>query len=275
MKNYAFIFLFLTISFFINAESPEKVISQYFKAIGGLENWKKIEKIEIKAHIKTKSRLDILKHIYVQNGKGFRREVIVNQGAPSVIVFYDKKDWRASNSIDADLSKMDVSQKWIGTESDSVFIQQKETKRTLGGGGLGDLTDSTFLKNNRWRKFITHNLTEYKSEGAVLSSLGEFKNINGEQAFGIKMVKNSVENEFYFSTKTHYLLRFKTEQMEVNYTDYRNIQNVKFPFEMEERILDHRFEKGGKIVSLSSIHKIDEVILNPKFDESIFFKPKN
>jgi hypothetical protein len=46
MKNYAFTFLLLITSFNIKAQSPEKVISQYFKAIGGLENWKKIERIE-------------------------------------------------------------------------------------------------------------------------------------------------------------------------------------------------------------------------------------
>lgn len=277
MKHFKIIFILLTTSFYLNAQLPEKVIGQYFKAIGGFDNWKAIERVEIKTHTKTKTyfSLDILQHIYIQDGKGFKREVIVNQGTPSIIAFYDKSDWRASNSMDFDLSKRDISKKWIGAETDSVFIQQKETKRTFKGDGLKDISDSTFLKRNRWRKYILHDLTNYKSEGTLLSLLGEFDNINGEQAIGVKMIRNKIENDFYFSRKTHYLLRFKTGQMEVNYVNYKDVQNLKFPFEVEEKILNHRFEKGGEIVPLSSTYEIDEVMLNPKFDESIFFKPKN
>jgi hypothetical protein len=275
MKNYAFTFLFLITSLIIKAQSPEKVISQYFKAIGGLDNWKKIEKIEIKSHIKTKSKLDILQRVYIQNGKGFRRESIINQGTPTVIAFYDKNAWRAWNSMEIDLSKVDVNKKWIGTESDTVFIQQKESKRTIEGGGLGGLTDSVFLKKNSWRKFILHNLTNYKSEGIVLKTLGEFDNINGEQAIGVKMMVNNIENEFYFSRKTHYLLRFKTAQMQVNYADYKEINGLRFPFEIEEIVLDHKFKGNETVSPLSSTHIIDEVILNPTFNESIFLKPNN
>ena len=171
--------------------------------------------------------------------------------------------------------KRDISKKWIGVETDSVFIEQKETKWTFKGDGLKDISDSTFLKRNRWRKYILHDLTNYKSEGTLLSLLGEFDNIKGEQAIGVKMTRNKIENEFYFSRKTHHLLRFKTGHIEINYAGYKDIANLKFPFEVEEKILDHKFEKGGEIVPLSSTHEIDEVTLNPKFNESIFFKPKH
>jgi hypothetical protein len=258
MKHYKFTFLLLICSFTIDAQLPEKVISQYFKAIGGLENWKKVERIDKKQHMKIghDKAFDFIIRIYVQNSKGFRFESFINKGTPTVMALFEDKGWVAMNfSLNLD-----------GEEESS------DSSHTMNG--IYDLPDSVVLKD-QWKKYILHDLTNYKSKSTILSSLGTFENINGEQAIGVKMLRNNLEYLFYFSCKTHYLLQFKTNNIQVNYDNYKDVEKLKIPFEVEEMTLDHRFERGGKIIPFSITYVLDEVRINPKFDESIFFKPKN
>ncbi len=257
MKYYKFTFLFLVYSFSVNSQSPEKVISQYFKAIGGLDNWKKVERIYKKQHLKIGNgeAFDVVICAYVLRGKGFRMESFVNKDSPAIMVIFEDKGWVDLNfSINLD-----------GEE------ERQDSPHTMKS--IDDLSDSVVLKE-QWKKYILHDLTNYKSKGSILSSLGTFENINGEQAIGIKIMKNKTENLFYFSRKTYYLLQFKTGNIEVNYDSYKDVENLKIPFKIEEIMLDHKFERGGKIIPFSITYILDEVTLNPKFDESIFFKPK-
>jgi hypothetical protein len=249
MKNYAFTFLLFITSLTIKAQAPEKVIAQYFKAIGGLDNWKKIEKIQIKRHHLEEA---IFEKIFIHNGRGWRKEYVIGQGSPSVMAFYDNKGWEVNNIAN-----------------------------NLGGQGTANgkkpvliMTDST-LKRSENEKYILDRLSRYKENGYQLTLVGNIDNINNERAILLKLSKDSIDIEYYFSRKTHYLLRIKSGNSEVNYFKYQNVDNIKYPFEIEEKYYNTRYPSLNRTFTAIDTHIIDEVILNPTFNESIFLKPNN
>lgn len=252
MRYFKFTFLLLTISFYANAQSPEKVIGHYFKAIGGLDNWKKVETIEIKRHSIEKGNWSFIERLFVLNGKGWRSESVVGQGSPSVMAVYEGKG-REVNNLAGNL----------GAKSDG---SRKKP--------ISDMPDST-IKILQQRKYTLHNLANYQSKDVSLSLLGEFDNINGEKAIGIKIVSDDIENDYFFSRKTHYLLRIKSGDRETNYFKYKDVENLKYPFEIEARRYNTMHPHSNKTFTAIVTYEIDEVILNPKFEESIFLKPKN
>lgn len=87
------------------------------------------------------------------------------------------------------------------------------------------------LDNYTIDAFETDILNYYK-KGFKVQLEGE-EMINGNNTFKIKLTKNTVEDYYWFDTKTYQLLREQNAIETVNYSDFRKIGKLTFAHRME------------------------------------------
>lgn len=103
-------------------------------------------------------------------------------------------------------------------------------------------------------------LLNYKSKGFVAEYAGT-ASVNGISCYKVTLRKNTNVTEYYFSTSNYYLLKEQTSEETLLYSDFRKVNNLVFPFEIEGLL-----PSGENEFDL----KISNIVLNLRIKEELF-----
>ncbi len=286
--------LFSNFSSFSFDDGSAKIIKKYLKAIGGAKEWEAVKTIKTVRHIDEKSSFDFTEVIFILKNTGYRAEHLVIVGSPILKGYYNNEAWGVSNPIGIWNSKnssdsislknnksyqkkevlfnhdngMEISFKKNSYDTVSfknVKINQKNQIRDI------DNKEAQFL---RWQTQTPWNFINYETNGYRAIYKGDSK-ISVDEVSEVEMISNKGDTiRYFFNQKTYLLLKVICKNMEVMYSDYKQIGNVKMPYGVVEAAIDHRFPHSDRITPRMTWYTIDQVKLNEPMDEKIFMKPK-
>lgn len=189
-------------------QTADEIIDKYITAIGGKENWKKINSIKMEGNIQVQG-LEIPFTMQAVNGKGLRTDGEF-QGNFFIDIITPTKGWSQNP------------------------MAGKATLQPLSDDELKDRVDALDLQG----AFV-----DYKEKGSVVEFLGKDEE-DGNDYFKVKLTtKNKNETTYFFDTKTY--LVYKQEsiskqqgqemKMVVKTLDYQTIDGgVKMPFKTDQ-----------------------------------------
>ena len=217
------------------AQSADKIISTYIKAIGG----KKISKI---TSLYTESSADIMGNeaamkTTVLNGKGYKMEMEI-MGAVVATCITDQGGWTINPMT--------------------------------GGSSAEDMPEETY-KDSKSQIYIGGPFTIYKEQGYTAELLGKEK-VSGKEASKVQLTapwgKTSV---FYFDEATGYLVKSAEEteaqgqvmETVIIYSDYKEVGGMLIPHTLD-------LDVGGMFQMTSKVTKAE---VNQPVDPAVFAKP--
>ena len=189
-------------------QTADEIIDKYITAIGGKENWKKINSLKMEGNIQVQG-LEIPFTMQAVNGKGLRTDGEF-QGNFFIDIITPTKGWSQNP------------------------MAGKATLQPLSDDELKDRVDALDLQG----AFV-----DYKEKGSVVEFLGKDEE-DGNDYFKVKLTtKNKNETTYFFDTKTY--LVYKQEsiskqqgqemKMVVKTLDYQTIDGgVKMPFKTDQ-----------------------------------------
>lgn len=231
---------------FSHAQSVDEIIDTYFENIGGADNFRVLEGVQIKASVNAQGMDIPLEMVQLKGGKQLVKFEL--QGKKLTQVAFDGEVAWGHNFMTMQAEKSDS----ITTEN---LKRQKE-----------DFPDP-FL--------------DYKAKGYSAELIGE-ETIEGVECFKVKLTKKPVivddkEEEdisFYYFDKENFVpivmeSEIKSGPMKGNvsqtiFSDYDEVGGMYFPFSMTQGLKG----QGGQMI------KVDSIILNPKIDMSEFIFPE-
>ena len=199
---------FMSSSFTGTTQTADEIIDKYITAIGGKENWKKINSLKMEGNIQVQG-LEIPFTMQAVNGKGLRTDGEF-QGNFFIDIITPTKGWSQNP------------------------MAGKATLQPLSDDELKDRVDALDLQG----AFV-----DYKEKGSVVEFLGKDEE-DGNDYFKVKLTtKNKNETTYFFDTKTY--LVYKQEsiskqqgqemKMVVKTLDYQTIDGgVKMPFKTDQ-----------------------------------------
>lgn len=245
IKNVA-VFCLLIASQFVNAQTVDDIINQYFENTGGRENWSKITSMRSTAKVKAQG----MEFPTIMLSKPDRQKIsFVFQGMTMVQPAFDGTTGWQTNFMNMKAEKM---------EADDNEITKAEA---------ADFPDP-FLR--------------YKEKGYTAELQGN-ETIEGTDCFKVKLTKKPVmidgkeeENAtIYFFDKENYVPIMarsvvkkgpaKGKNAEATMSDYQEVGGLMLPFSLEQK-----FE--GQTMASIAIEKIE---LNVEIDEKEFAFPES
>ena len=199
---------FMSSSFTGTTQTADEIIDKYITAIGGKENWKKINSLKMEGNIQVQG-LEIPFTMQAVNGKGLRTDGEF-QGNFFIDIITPTKGWSQNP------------------------MAGKATLQPLSDDELKDRVDALDLQG----AFV-----DYKEKGSVVEFLGKDEE-DGNDYFKVKLTtKNKNETTYFFDTKTY--LVYKQEsiskqqgqemKMVVKTLDYQTVEGgVKMPFKTDQ-----------------------------------------
>lgn len=232
------ILLLISVFAFITAQAQtvDDIIQKYSTAMGGLENFNKLQSLKTTGTVTTQG-LDLPMTIQVINNRAVRTDIDV-MGQKIVNCYIDGKGWTI-NPFAGITSATDVT----GTE----------------------------LSEFKSQSMIASQLMDYKSRGHQVELLGQ-ENVDGAKAYKIKLTnKDDSKVTTYFIDATSSLvirsistIDLQGVEMEVqtNYSDYKDFGGLKFIMARVQTV------EGQTLREI----KYDSLELNVAIDEKIFEK---
>lgn len=223
---------FISISFTGIAQTADEIIGKYITAIGGKENWKKINSIKMEGQIEVQG-LEIPFTMQAINGKGIRTDGEF-QGSSFIDITTPTKGW-SQNPMAGKATLQPISEDELKQKVDELDIQ------------------GSFI--------------DYKEKGSAIEFLGKDEE-DGNEYYKVKLTtKNNNETTYFFDTKTY--LVYKQEsiskqqgqdiKVEVKMLDYQMVDGgVKMPFKIDQ---------GGMIIATKKLTingNVDEKIFSDK-----------
>ena len=256
-------FLFSHFSSFAFDDGSDKIIKKYLKAIGGAKEWEGIKTLQITRHI-NESAFDVIGKISIMRNKGYRAEKSVGVGSPNIQGFYNDKGWVVLNqAIIPGINKID------STVYKSVFGNQ--LKR------IDDVDDNKpYTKNHffKWQTQMPWCFINYENNGYRVSYKGDLK-ISVDDVSEIEMISSTGDTaRYFFDKKTSLLLKAFHKNMELNLSNYRQIEKVKMPFGITETETDFKYPNLDYITPITQHFIVLSIKLNEPMDEKMFIKPK-
>lgn len=185
------------------AQNVDEIVSKHIAAIGGAENWKKINSMVMEGTVNVMGN-DVTVKVTQVNNQGQRQDISV-AGMTGYVMVTPTGGWM--------YMPFQGQQKPEPMTADDV----KES--------LDDLD-------------IQGNLVDYKSKGHSVELLGT-EEIEGTECFKVKVTRKNSGEQTLFIDKTSFLIvRASTkkkamgQEMDVNidFSDYREISGVKIPY---------------------------------------------
>lgn len=196
-----------TAAFFIGlstfAQNVDEIVSKHITAIGGAENWKKINSMVMEGTVNVMGN-DVSVKISQVNNQGQRQDISV-AGMTGYQMITPKGGWS--------YMPFQGQQKPEPMTADDV----KES--------LDDLD-------------IQGNLLDYKSKGHSVELLGT-EEIEGTECYKVKVTRKNSGEQTLFIDKTSYLIvRVSTKKkamgqemdLNIDFSDYREINGIKIPY---------------------------------------------
>ncbi len=232
-------------SFSLQAQTADEIIKNYHEVTGGVEAWKKVEGLKMKASVNQGGMEIPVEVIQLKDGS---QMVIVNlQGQEFIQSAFDGEVLWTTNFQTMKPEKAD---------SEMLMIQKQESK---------DFPDA---------------LLDYKKKGYKAELVGS-ETIDGVDTYKIKLTKEplmiegeEVENiTYYFFDKETNILIAQESEVKIGpqkgsvsqslFSDYQEVNGLYFPFSISQGI------KGGGSQPLN----ITEIVVNPEVDKSRFAFP--
>jgi hypothetical protein len=256
--------LFSHFSIFAFDDGSDKIIKKYLKAIGGAKEWEGIKTLQIVRHEEDKSwaKSNLLNKISILRDKGYRHEVILGTGSPTIVGFYDDKGWIASNMFM--MGSVTGNEKLDSIMQVKFKINKKDQIRDLDNGGI---YKTHILK---WQTQMPWNFIDYESKGYKTNYKGDSK-ISIDDVSEIEMISSTGDTtNYFFNKKSDLLLKVIYKESELNFSDYKQVNKIKVPHQVVETTNSF----FSTITPHSIWYIIDQVKLNEPMDEKIFMKPK-
>lgn len=211
MKLKLLLFLILLCSTVLSAQSPNKILSQANKALGGEKALKTIRSRQVSGKITRRSDGANGAYQSVANNPNFYGESYDLNGFEFAVGYNGKSGWSRDS---------------------------KNGLRTLTGDTSRDFQAETVYRNLRW--------IDAKKEKTRISPGGR-TGINGKPAnVVILTTAKGVQIKLYFDAATNLLLREEIPAGEtvktIDYGDYRKVNNVLEAFSIVSKIGDETFE---------------------------------
>jgi outer membrane lipoprotein-sorting protein len=229
-----------------NAQTVDEIIANYFENTGGVDNWKALKGIKMKATVNQQGMDIPISIIQLADGRSYMKFEL--QGKEINQNVFDGEVLWSHNFMTMKPEKADNE-------------TTENVKRELAD------FPSPFLK--------------LKENGYKAELLGK-ETVEGTECFKIKLTKKTqlvdgeeVDNvEFYFFETENYVpivmeKEIKTGQMKgkiglTTFSDYQEVDGLIFPFSMGQGIKD----MGTQAINMTSIE------LNPEVDDAIFKFPE-
>ena len=256
--------LFSHFSSFSFDDGSDKIIKKYLKAIGGAKEWEAVKTLQIVRHEDDKSwaKSHLLNKISILRDKGYRHEVILGTGSPTVVGFYDDKGWIVSNMFM--MSSITGNEKSDSIMQTKLKINKKDQIRDLDNSGI---YKTHILK---WQTQMPWNFINYETKGYKTIYKGDSK-ISVDEVSEIAMISLTGDTiSYFFNKKSDLLLKVIYKESELNFSNYKQVNKIKVP----HQIVETTNSFFSKITPHSVWYIIDQVKLNEPMDEKIFMKPK-
>ena len=258
--------LFTHFSSFSFDDGSDKIIRKYLKAIGGAKEWEKVKTIKIVMKDEEKILGEYFTTISILRDKGYRKERTfhteskhIQGGTPSVDGYLKELAWTVSN-----ISIGQINDK----KRDSTF---KAKLKKSGYNQVRDLSnDKLWIQPIKWTTQMPWCFIDYDTKGYKATYKGDSK-ISFDEVSEIEMISPTGDSaSYFFIKKSGFFLKAVYKKREYIYSNYKQVDNVKMPFEMTESKIDF----NGKGYNYTVLYTIDQVKLNEPMDEKMFIKPK-
>lgn len=178
------------------AQTAEEIVQKHIAAIGGAENWKKINSIKMSGSI-TAQGMEIPISLTTLNGKGMRMDMSI-MGTSNYLIITDKEGW-------------------------SYFpVQQQQKPEPMTADQVKQSQDQLDVQGE---------LIDYATKGSKIAFVGK-DDMEGTEVFKLRLTdKEGKEKTMFFDAENYYLLReiekMKTDGKEVEATvSYSNYQKL-------------------------------------------------
>jgi hypothetical protein len=215
----------------IQAQTVDEVINKHIEAVGGKENWKKVNTMKMEASLSVQG-MDIPINIYQVNNKSFRQDFTAMNMTGYTILNNDS-GW-SFNPLQGQSKPEPLPADQLAAQKDQLDIQ-------------GEFVD-------------------YKEKGHKVELLGK-EDIDGTEAIKVKLTRKSgSEAVFFFDPKTYYIIR-AVSKMKINGQDIEQVSNLSNYTKLPEGIvIPFTMETSGAPAPVI----IKKIEVNPTLDPSLF-----
>ena len=216
----------------VKAQTADEIIDKHVKAVGGAENWKKINTMKMTGAINAGGTEIPVTITYLQN-KAMKVEFSMN-GMTGYQIVTTKGGW-AFNPMAGQTKPEPIPEEMVKESQDQLDIQDK--------------------------------LIDYKAKGSKVVFLGK-DDVEGTECYKLKVTtSNGKEETMYIDASNYYHIRSvskikangKEMEQTANYSNYQKLpEGIVFPMNIDE---------GNGPVALKSVEinkPVDEAIFTPK-----------
>lgn len=231
MRKFALGFLALAVSGTMFAQTADEVVNKHIEAIGGKDNWKKINAMRMEASVNAQG-MDVPVIIHQVHNKASKQEYTVMNMTGYSIVTTDG-GWNF-NPFQGQQSPEPMTADEVKVAQDGLDIQ-------------GEMLD-------------------YKDKGHSVELMGK-EDVDGTECYKLKLVRKSGRESIYLvDPKTYYVVRTQTK-VTVNGQEVNQVINMSNYQKLPEGIVIPMTMENGAAPAPINVTKVE---VNPKIDESIF-----
>lgn len=237
-KIFASAFIVLATSAASFAQTADEIVAKHIEAMGGADKWKALKAMEMNNKFNVQG-MDIESKTVIVNGKSLRTDISV-MGQEIISAVDGETGWAKQPAM-------------------------------MGGSGEPEDMPGAMVKESRKQLNLGGSLLNYKENGSTVELVGKEK-LDGVDVYHLKLTeKNGEITNLFLSTANYFTLKTagkrniqgKEIDAEVNYSNFKQVEGLTFPFTMETAS-----PMGGMMTV-----ETDSIKLNPKIDEEIFKKP--
>lgn len=232
MKKFAIAVALLACTIAAKAQTADEIVAKYLTAIGGADNWKKINTMKLTGAVNA-GGMEIPVTVTSVHKKAQKIEFTVN-GMTGYTIITDKAGWAYS---------------------------------PMGGQTKPEAMTAEMVKEGQDQLDIQGELVDYKAKGYKVTYLGK-DDVEGTECHKLKVVMPSGKEEtMYIDATTFYHIRSvskgkangKEVEMTSNFSNYKKLpEGIVFPMTIDD---------GGGPVDVKTVEinkPVDESIFTPK-----------
>ena len=234
MKRFKFVSLMMMaflLSGTIFAQTADEVIAKHIEAVGGKDNWKKINSMKMEANVNAQG-MDVPIIIYQVNNKASKQEYTVMNMTGYAIITKDS-GWNFN---------------------------------PFAGQTAPEPMTADELKAGQENLDIQGEFLDYKDKGHKAELIGK-EDVDGTECYKLKLTRKSGRETTYFvDPKTYYIVR-AVSKLKLNGQDIEQTINMSNYQKLPEGIVIPYTMENGQAPAPINIIKVE---VNPKLDDAIF-----
>ena len=231
IKHLSFAVVGLLLSAMSFAQTAEEIVAKHITAIGGADNWKKINNMRQEATLSVQG-MDIPVVITALHNKATKQEYTV-MGMTGYSIITSEGGWNF-NPLQGQTKPEPITQDELKYGKDKLDLQ-------------GDIVD-------------------YKAKGHTIQLLDK-EDVEGVECLKLKLTRKSGnESIFFFDPKTYYIVR-TSSKISANGQEVESVVNLSNYQKLPEGIVvPHTIENSAIPAPIT----LNKVIINGKVDEAVF-----